>query len=321
MKPYNHFTLEEREIIAESIKEKKSFREIARMLDRSPSSISREVKRNFSKTTDRYHPWRATTLYIIRRRKCIRRNAIQEGTELYQFIVDGLEQFWSPEIIAERAKRIGLQISLGTIYRAIRKGLFKRITPKTHLRRRGKKRCGDVSKYQTIHAEHTIHDRPAIVETRTRLGDWEGDTVLGGVGKGCLVTSVDRTSKLLAAAVCLDKRSQTVRKALARAFRTMEVSIPIETLTLDNGSEFAEFKEIEKDLGTTVYFADPHAPWQRGTNENTNDILRFFFPKGYDFRQLSDEELQAVVSLINNRPRKCLGFLSPLEFISAKCCT
>lgn len=221
MKPYNHFTLEEREILAESLNEGKSFREIARMLNRSPSSISREVKRNFSKTTNRYHPWRATTLYICRRKKCIRKNAIQEGTELYQFIVDGLEQFWSPETIAGRGKRVGLQISIGTIYRAIRKGFFKGIKPKTHLRRHGKKRRGDVSKYRTIHAEHTIHDRPAIVETRTRLGDWEGDTVLGGVGKGCLVTSVDRTSRLLAAAVSLDKKSQTVRKALARAFRTV----------------------------------------------------------------------------------------------------
>ena len=321
MKPYTHFTLEEREIIAESIKEKKSFREIARQLGRNVSSITREVKRNYSKSSNRYHPWRATTLYICRRKKCVRKPVIQKGTELYAFIADGLSKFWSPEIIAARAAGNGLKVSVGTIYRSIRRGLFKGITAKKNLRRHGKKRYGNVSKYQTIHPERSIHERPAVVETRERLGDWEGDTVLGGVGKGCIVTCVDRKSRLLVAAVSPDKTSQSIRNALARAFRMMEIPIPIHTLTLDNGSEFAEFKRIEEDLSAMIYFADPHAPWQRGSNENINDALRFFFPKGYDFRQLSEDDLQFVVSLINNRPRKCLGFLSPLEFISAKCCT
>ena len=321
MKPYTHFTLEEREIIAESLKEKKSFHEIARQLGRNVSSVSREVKRNFSKMPNRYHPWRATALYIHRRKKCVRKAVIQKGSELYTFIAEGLCKFWSPEIIAARAAMNGHKVSVGTIYRAIRKGVFKGITAKKTLRRHGKKRCGNVSKYQTIHPEHSIHDRPAAVETRERLGDWEGDTVLGGVGKGCSVTCVDRKSRLLVAAVSPDKTSKSIRNALGRAFRMMEIPIPIHTLTLDNGSEFAEFKGIEEDLDATIYFADPHAPWQRASNENINDVLRFFYPKGFDFRQLSEDDLQFVVSLINNRPRKCLGFLSPLEFISAKCCT
>ncbi|MBQ2264140.1 MAG: IS30 family transposase [Oscillospiraceae bacterium] len=321
MKPYTHFTLEEREIIAESLKEKKSFHEIARQLGRNVSSVSREVKRNFSKMPNRYHPWRATALYIHRRKKCVRKAVIQKDSELYTFIAEGLCKFWSPEIIAARAAMNGHKVSVGTIYRAIRKGVFKGITAKKNLRRHGKKRRGNVSKYQTIHPEHSIHDRPAAVETRERLGDWEGDTVLGGVGKGCIVTCVDRKSRLLVAAVSPDKTSKSIRNALARAFRMMEIPIPIHTLTLDNGSEFAEFKGIEEDLDATIYFADPHAPWQRASNENINDVLRFFYPKGFDFRQLSEDDLQFVVSLINNRPRKCLGFLSPLEFISAKCCT
>ena len=320
MKPYTHFTLEEREIIAESLKEKKSFHEIARQLGRNVSSVSREVKRNFSKTPNRYHPWRATALYIHRRKKCVRKAVIQKDSELYTFIAEGLCKFWSPEIIAARAAMNGHKVSVGTIYRAIRKGVFKGITAKKNLRRHGKKRRGNVSKYQTIHPEHSIHDRPAAVETRERLGDWEGDTVLGGVGKGCIVTCVDRKSRLLVAAVSPDKTSKSIRNALARAFRMMEIPIPIHTLTLDNGSEFAEFKGIEEDLDATIYFADPHAPWQRASNENINDVLRFFYPKGFDFHQLSEDDLQFVVSLINNRPRKCLGFLSPLEFISAKCC-
>lgn len=321
MKPYTHFTLKEREILAEGLNEGKSYREIARELGRNVSSISREVKRNYSKSTKRYHPWRATALYICRRKKCVRKNAIQKDSEIYKWIVSCLEQYWSPEIIAAKAKENGFCISAATIYRAVKSGIFNGISPKTHLRRRGKKRRGDLSKYQTIHPEHTIHDRPQIVESRVRLGDWEGDTVLGGVGKGCLVTAVDRTSRLLVAAISKDKSSSAVRKALRKAFKMIKGSVPVETLTLDNGSEFAAFKEIEKDLHTTIYFADPHSPWQRGANENINDILRFFFPKGFDFRKLSDDELLYVVSLINNRPRKCLDFLSPLEFISSKCCT
>ena len=112
-----------------------------------------------------------------------------------------------------------------------------------------------------------------------------------------------------------------VRKATRRAFELLELPMPIHTITLDNGSEFADFKGIEEDLKTTVYFADPHSPWQRGLNENTNDIIRFFFPKGTDFSLVDENELIKNIHLINSRPLKCLGFLSPLDFISKKCCT
>lgn len=96
--------------------------------------------------------------------------------------------------------------------------------------------------------------------------------------------------------------------------------MPIETITQDNGSEFADFLNIEKDLGTTIYFADLHSPWQRGLNKNTNGLLRFFYPKGTDFLSVSEEKFQKVIHLINSRPRKCLDYLSPLEFLSKKCC-
>ena len=152
-------------------------------------------------------------------------------------------------------------------------------------------------------------------------GDFEGDTVYGGIGKGCAVTFVDRKSKLLVGSIAISRERNTIRKAISRAFELMEVPMPIETITLDNGSEFADFLNIEKDLGTTIYFADLHSPWQRGLNENTNDLLRFFYPKGTDFLSVSEEEFQKVIHLINSRPRKCLGYLSPLEFLSKKCCT
>lgn len=321
MKSYTHFTLEERESLSESLKEGKSLRKIAEELGRSPSTISREVKRNYSKNQNRYHPWRATILYTLRRRACVRKPVIAAGTELYDYIITGLTQYWSPETIANRSKEYGYSVCCSTIYRAIGKGNFAYITRQSHLRRKGKRRKSKSSNFNTIHPINTIHDRPQIVETKERFGDWEGDTVYGGIGKGCIVTLVDRKSKLLAAALSSNRSPANIRKAFANAFRMLEKEMPIHTITLDNGSEFAGFKEIERDLKTTIYFTDPHSPWQRPLNENTNDILRFFYPKGTNFHNVTERELQVVVSLLNNRPRKCLNFLSPIEFLSKLCCT
>ncbi len=290
-------------------------------MGRSPSTISREVKRNFSKKKKRYHAWRATTLYIIRRKNCVRKPAIQQNTELYNLIKECLEKYWSPEVTANYCTEQGYPVSFTTIYKAVRSGLFAGIKPKSHFRRKGKKKHAKHGNHATIHPEHTIHDRPLIVEERSRLGDWEGDTVCGAKNKSCIVTQVDRKSKLLVAAIAPNHTKDAVRKATKRAFELLEIPMPIHTMTLDNGSEFADFKGIESDLNTTIYFADPHAPWQRGLNENTNDMLRFFFPKGTDFNSITEEDLLCVVHLINSRPRKCLGFLSPLDFISKKCWT
>ena len=318
---YTHFTLSERICLQKYYEEKKKIREIARLMGRSPSTISRELKRNFSVKKKRYNAWRATTLYIIRRRKCVRKPAIMPGTELYALIKELLEQYWPPETIADNCNKNGYTVAFSTIYNAVKAGIFPEIEPKTHFRRRGKKKHSKRGNHATIHPEHTIHDRPLIVDERLRIGDWEGDTVCGAKNKSCLVTQVDRKSKLLAAAISPDHSMEEVRKATKRAFELLNTRIPIHTITLDNGSEFADFKGIEEDLDTTIYFADPHSPWQRGLNENTNDILRFFFPKGTDFSLVSEEDLLKVVYLINSRPRKCLDFLSPIDFISKKCCT
>lgn len=321
MMSYTHLTLIERECLSEKLKEGKSYRQIAKEMGRSPSTISREVKRNYSQQKDRYHPWRATVLYIIRRKNCVRRYIIGNAIDVDAFVIECLEKYWSPEIIAAKSKENGTPVSCSTIYRAIKDKRLPNIREKTHLRRRGKRRYQHGKTCQTIHPEHTIHERPQICEDRLRLGDWEGDTVMGGNGKGCLVTFVDRQSKLLTAALSHNKNAGNIRQSIKDAFGKMPVNLPIETITLDCGSEFAEFKQIQQDLNTTIYFADPHSPWQRGLNENTNDIIRFFFPKGFNFHSITEEDLQKVVDLINNRPRKCLNYLSPLEFISKKCCT
>lgn len=321
MKSYTHFTLSERNCLQQLLSEGKSYREIAKNLGRSPSTISREVQRNFSRKKKRYNAWRATTLYIIRRKNCIRKHIIQPNTELYNYIVECFKQYWSPEIIAHKCKEHGLYVCTSTIYRALNQKRLIGLSPKTHLRRRGKKIITDKKSCNSIYSVHTIHDRPKIVEMKSRFGDFEGDTVYGGIGKGCILTFVDRKSKLLVATIVENREKETIRKAFIRAFSLMEFNIPIKSITLDNGSEFADFLNIEKDLKTTIYFADPHSPWQRGLNENTNDIIRFFFPKGTNFLNISEEYLQNVVHLINSRPRKCLDYLSPLELLSKKCCT
>lgn len=320
MQSYTHFTLPEREILQEKLKESKSLRKIADEMGRNVSSISRELTRNKNHSPNnkrKYHPWQATILYIVRRRKCKRKYVIETNEELKAFVINGLSQFWSPEIITERWRLAGGSLSHSTIYKALKRGTLKGFTPKEYLRRHGKRKYGKSS--YTIHPEHLISDRPAIVESRSRLGDWEGDTIYGGLGKGFLLTCIDRKSRYLAAAIANDKYNVTINQSFRTAFK--DVKLPIETITLDNGSEFGGFKELENILDTTIYFANPHSPWERGSNENVNGLLRFFFPKGFDFRSVSKEYVDFVITLINNRPRKCLGWLSPNEFISSKCCT
>jgi len=319
MKFYTHFTLEERNSLAESLKEGKSLRQIGKELGRNVSSISREVKRNFSKNKKRYNAWRATTLYILRRRKSVRKFKISENVILYNYISECLNQYWSPETIAHKCCEKGLKISTKAIYDAVKRGEFKDITPKTHFRRRCKKRPLDIANSKFNKSKVSIHQRPAIINLKTRIYDFEGDTVLGGIGKGLLITMVDRKSKLLIARKCSQKDAETVKNSIITAFKLAE--IPVHSITLDNGTEFSKFSELENTLNASIYFCDPHSPWQRGLNENTNDILRFFFPKGSNFLKISDEEIETVVNLINNRPRKCLDFLSPIEFLSKKCCT
>ena len=315
MRSYQHFTLTERESLSQMLSEGKSMGAIAKALDRNKSSISREIARNKNKD-GRYHPWRATTLYICRRKLCVRHGRL-EGGEIRAFVEESLDKAWPPEAIAARWNKSHAEdtISHSTIYRALRNRLLsKRFTPKTHLRRRGKRKHSHNT--QAIRPVHTIHERPNEAAARERLGDLEGDTIYGAIGKGCAVTAVDRRSRMLYSSRCESRDSSKIVEAFGRAFD----GVKVESLTLDRGAEFAKFAELEQNHKTTVYFADPHSPWQRPSNENTNGLLRFFFPKGTDFLAVSEEYLQHVVSLINERPRKCLGWLSPSEFFSAKCC-
>lgn len=321
---YTHFTLSERKYLQELLAQGLSFRKIAAILERSPSSVSREVARNRAqwkphRPSDNpfwYNHWRAQNLYIRRRRES-HPTALRPGTEAWDFIVAGLEKYWSPEAIRGRW---GLKfpdrkpLCISTIYRYIRLRQFPKITQKTHLRRRGKRILPRNSNYNSIQPDRIIPQWPEEIRHRARIGDWEGDTVYGGVGKGLLVTQVDRKTRFLKAQLLPKRDAELTKNTICRMLK----DVPVNSISLDNGSEFSEFRALEAELHTQVYFAEPHKPWQRGTNENTNGLLRFFFPKGCDFHAISQDLVDHVVDLINSRPRKCLGWLSPTELFLSK---
>ena len=161
-----------------------------------------------------------------------------------------------------------------------------------------------------------IEERPSIVEARGRFGDWESDTIEGAKGSGLVVTHVERKSRLSRFAKLADKQA----KGLSRATNKLMKNLPRclrRTMTPDNGKEFADFKAIEAGLEVTVYFANPHSPWERGANENTNGLLRDWLPKGSDFTQVTDKQLAQIQKSLNNRPRKCLNYRTPLEVVNA----
>ena len=317
MLSYTHFTLEERKYLQKLLAEGNSIRQSAAALGRSPSSVSREIRRNRSKhpkTSSNnvygYHHWRANILSICRRRKGLKL-AIPEDSALFHYIAEKLCQYWSPEQIAMRwrMEHSEAHIGVSTIYRYIKARTFRGIQAKTHLRRRGKNSNLVRNNCYVIHPDRRIPDWPDEIKNRARIGDWEGDTVYGGVGKGLVETLVDRKSRFLLAGLLESRNATKTREIAVELLRGK----PVKSVSFDNGSEFAEFRELEATLGAPIYFAEPHKPWQRGTNENTNDILRFFFPKGFDFHSITQDDLNEVVDLINNRPRKCLGWKSPAE--------
>jgi IS30 family transposase len=160
----------------------------------------------------------------------------------------------------------------------------------------------------------SIAERPAVVDKRRRFGDWEGDTVYGKRTRFCLLTQVERKSRYLIAAKVPDRRALSVAAYKIAQFSPLPKRWR-RTLTLDNGKEFAAFKQVEQATGLRVFFADPYCAWQRGANENTNGLLRRYFPKGTDFSQVADHELAFVVHALNNQPRKCLGYRTPFEIV------
>jgi IS30 family transposase len=318
---YTHITANERYVISHMWMAGFSQRAIGRRLGRDHTSIMREIKRNRPTYADDAVYWyNATQPTAEERRHKARSHCRQNHQPLVEYIEDKLRLDWPPEAIAARLRLDypgdgRMRISHETIYRWIYLDASQDGNLHSHLRRRHKKRRRQTrygSGRRFIPGRVSIDQRPAIVDSRERFGDWEGDTMEGAKGTGCLATHVERKSRYLVAAKLSDKKAASMNAQSIKSFRKLPRTMR-QTLTVDNGKEFSQFKELESKTGLTVYFADPYAAWQRGTNENTNGLLRHYFPKGIDLQKVSEEELDIIIKKVNYRPRKCLNYQTPHE--------
>jgi IS30 family transposase len=313
---YVQLTSEERYVIYHLKLYRLSIREIGRRLCRSHATISRELKRNGPVISTWPYWHQGAHEQAMQRRKQPRHYRRHDHAPLRDYVVRKLRDEWSPDVIAakleiEHPDDPGMRVSIETIYRWVYRDAGQGGALFTCLCRCHKKR-----RYGTgrglIPGRVSIHARPDLVETRERFGDWEGDTVEGAKGSGNITTHVERKSRYLIAGKLADKTAAVTARTTAATFKRVPRALR-HTLTVDNGKEFARFKDIEKGTGLTVYFADPYSAWQRGANENTNGLLRRYFPKGMDFRNVTEKSLAEAVKKLNHRPRKCLGYRTPHE--------
>jgi IS30 family transposase len=310
----NHLTLEERDRIAQLRCRGADQKEIAKAIGRSPATICRELRRN--RTDDEYLAAQAQRQAQRRRRErpLVRK---MDDPKINATVRAGLARNWAPEQIAGRMRQQGAdgRVSPQTIYAWIERD-ENREHWETFLRRRGKRRNQRQNAATTGEAAR-IDQRPEVIEERLRLGDFEGDTVLGPPGTGGLATLVDRMSRLTIVVKIQSKKADHVHEKIKQRLQDLD-EVRRRTITFDNGTEFARCYRLEKHLGMKLYFADPGCPFQRGTNENTNGLIRQYFPKGTEFRNVSHNEVRQVENLLNDRPRACLGFRTPSEVFFAK---
>lgn len=323
---YVQLTSEERYVIYHLKLFRLSLREIARRLGRHHTTISREIKRNGPIVPSWVYWHEGAHQKALQRRTQPRHFRRYTHAPLVRYVERSLRAEWSPDVIAAKLKMeypddTRMRVSIETVYRwvyrdASQGGQLFSCLCRCHKKRRRQRRYG--TGRGLIPGRVSIDLRPDLVTTRQRFGDWEGDTVEGAKGSGNITTHVERKSRYLIAGKLTNKTAAVTAQAAISAFRKIPKTLR-HTLTLDNGKEFARFHDIEKDTGITVYFADPYSAWQRGTNENTNGLLRRYFPKGLDFRTVTEETLAEAVKKLNHRPRKCLNYRTPHEvFMEAK---
>lgn len=319
---YQHITKDERFKIEAYREDGVGVREIARRLKRSPSSIHDELKNKSTKKSV-YSARVAHRLSRTRVQTANTRNKkIQKGSDLEKKIVACLKKTWSPQQIAGRLKRLNKSktvVSAQTIYDWMYK---ERKDLQPHLRyKKSKYRRKPGTKAREKRREEEkkkrIDTRPKVVEKRTRLGDWEGDTVVGSEKTVHILTHAERKSRYLLADKVDGATAEHVRQITTKHFQKLP-KYKRQTITYDNGVQFSQHEALERDLNISVYFAYPYHSWERGTNENTNGLLREFFPKKSAFKNISKQKLDRVVKLLNNRPRKCLSYRTPEEVFN-KC--
>lgn len=284
--------------------------EIAKEIGVHKSTVSRELRRNESGRW-KYNPSRAIRM-ARERHESKRKYRIDRQT--WARVETFLKLEWRPEQITLRLKLENFEaVSHQTIYKYVYQNNLEGGVLYTHLARqhRYRKRIHKYCKRGFRDPRRPISERPAIVETRSRIGDWEADTIIGRKQQQAIVSIVERQSRYCVLKKVPVRSSAMVAEAACQ--KLLPLKDKVLTITSDNGSEFAGHKKIALSLGADFFFADPYSSWQRGTNENTNGLVRQYFPKKTDFSLLSDEDVQRVEDRLNNRPRKCLGFRTPNE--------
>lgn len=311
MGEYTQLTQEQRYQIYAFMKAKFSQTDVAREIGVHKSTISRELKRN--RGLKGYRPKQAHSMAGDRREKALK---FAKLTPPVVALIEELIRFdFSPEQVSGFLKlNYDFHISHETIYKHLladkAKGgdLYKHLR---HSHKKRKKRYGSQDRRGQIHGRVSIDKRPAIVDAKRRIGDWEIDTVIGARHKSALLTIVERKSKLTLIKKLTNKRADLVTDAAYDLLAPYKRKVF--TITSDNGKEFAYHKKISNRLKTEVYFAHPYHSWERGLNENTNGLIRQYFPKSISFETITDDHIQMVMNRLNNRPRKTLGFKTPFE--------
>jgi IS30 family transposase len=318
---HKHLGVEEREEIQRGLWEKESVRSIAKRLGRSHTSIVREVNRNLPPERRQYAPRLAHERALKQRKSRGRTDRLKNET-IRQYVVEHLKLGWSPEQIAGRMKRDGIgHISHEAIYQFVYAQVYRKgygyLKPgkedlRMYLRRKQKRRQHHgARKGQRIFKMNgpSIDIRPSVVDLRSRIGDWEGDTVESRDHLPGVNTLLERKSGIFLVTKVKDKTSAATRDTVVSRL----AGLPVHTLTTDNGNENQKWEEIEDALGIDCFFAHPYRSSERGANENANGLLREYFPKKTDFREVPEEAIAKVEYALNTRPRKRHGYLSPLE--------
>lgn len=318
MPRYTQLSLEERNRISALLQLGKSLRAIAFALGRTASTISRELKRNQYSSQHSYRPIDANRLCKIRRQS--RPFPCKVKYSYLRWIKSKLMMQWSPEQISARLRiDCGFSISHEWIYQWILKDKKAGGNLHNNLRRsnrKNKKRYGSSRKSKYPNAK-SIEVRPSVVTDRSRIGDWEGDTIVGPKARSGVVSLVERVTCLARLEVTPQRHANSVRRSIVNLLN--QTAGPKHTITFDRGLEFSKYEKIEKEAQIEIYFAHPYCSYERGTNENLNGLIRQYFPKKTDFTKVTRQQINQVEWLLNNRPRKKLGFLTPFEAYYSYC--
>jgi IS30 family transposase len=306
---YKHFTRDDRIKLSVLLKTKVSKKEIGRILNKDEVSIWREIRRN--NVRGKYLP--SVAKRLSKERKTHRKKKIENDLWLKKYILKKLKLYWSPEQIAGRLRKENIVIVHETIYGYIirHKKLKKylRCQKGSHRRRHGTLKREKTREYEK---KRWIGERPEIINQRVRIGDWEGDTIVGAERKKRILTHVERKTGYLVADFLPVVSAEIVAQKTIESFKRFPKQ-KRKSITYDNGTEFSAHEIIERKTKATVYFANPYHSWERGTNENTNGLIRQFFPKKSFFATVTQTEVDRVAKLLNRRPRKRLNYLTPFE--------